>query len=166
MPPIKKITKEMILDTAFTISKEQGFHTITVRGLADMLHCSTQPIYKEFKNMEDLSLAVTEKACEYLSEYIKSHRDIDLPKELSDIVGYVLFALEEQSLFQLIFAKPEKLMNQELLIEIGKAQPDMVIYANGLIMMMAYKKPSSMNEKEVKEMVRKKLLHAYKAFMQ
>jgi AcrR family transcriptional regulator len=163
MPPIKKITKDMILDTAFTLSKERGFQSITVRSLADELHCSTQPIYKEFKDMKDLCQAVTDRACEYLGEFIQSYSDEALPKELSNIIGYVYFALEEPQLFQLIFASPDKLMNQNILREIGRVHPDMIIYANGLIMMMAY---AVADTKDSKVMVREKLIHAYNAFTQ
>lgn len=52
LPTTTKITKEMILNTAFEIAREKGFEKISNRELAKKMNCSIRPIYYQFKNVE------------------------------------------------------------------------------------------------------------------
>ena len=52
MPPKVKISKEDIVNTALELIKNG--EEINARSLAIRLNCSTQPIFSNFKTMEDL----------------------------------------------------------------------------------------------------------------
>ena len=61
MPSDKKITKKMIVNAGFEIFRKKGFDAVTARGIAKEINCSTQPIYLEFRNMDDLKTELVEK---------------------------------------------------------------------------------------------------------
>lgn len=48
----KKIHREHLLQGAFRLIVEQGFKNFHARKIADMIDCSTQPIYREFESLE------------------------------------------------------------------------------------------------------------------
>ena len=56
------ITIDKILDTAFAMTREEGFANVTARRVAAKAGCSTQPIFRVYKNMEELWDAVYERA--------------------------------------------------------------------------------------------------------
>ena len=47
------ITIQTILDTAFAMTREEGFANVTARKVAAKAGCSTQPIFRVYKNMEE-----------------------------------------------------------------------------------------------------------------
>ena len=56
----KVYTKEQILHSALDLVEKNGFTKFTARSIAKHMNISTQPIYLEFKNMEELREAVFE----------------------------------------------------------------------------------------------------------
>lgn len=54
----KVYTKEHILKASRDIVNKEGFSGLTARNIADKMSISTQPIYLEFQNMEDLKLTL------------------------------------------------------------------------------------------------------------
>ena len=48
------ITIQTILDTAFAMTREEGMSNVTARKVAAKVGCSTQPIFRVYKNMEEL----------------------------------------------------------------------------------------------------------------
>ena len=56
----KVYTKEQILASAIEMVEKDGFNKFTARNIAKHMNISTQPIYLEFKNMEDLKENVLE----------------------------------------------------------------------------------------------------------
>ena len=48
------ITKDIILETAFTLAKAEGIENVTASKLAAQIGCSTQPILRVYTNMSDL----------------------------------------------------------------------------------------------------------------
>lgn len=73
--PKQKITKEMVVNAAFELTREGGVGQITVKALAERLCCSVQPIYTYCANMNGLRRDVAEKAKTYVKEYIQAHTD-------------------------------------------------------------------------------------------
>ena len=63
------ITIDRILDTAFAMTREEGFANVTARKVAAKAGCSTQPIFRVYKNMEELWDAVYERATAYFLDY-------------------------------------------------------------------------------------------------
>lgn len=72
MSAIKKITKDMILDAALEIFRAEGFEAVTSRRIALRLGCSTQPIYFEYKNMDELKDDIIKKVVVQLNEVFNS----------------------------------------------------------------------------------------------
>lgn len=66
MSATKKITKNMIVDAALEIFRAEGFEAVTSRRIALRLGCSTQPIYFEYKNMDELKDDIIKKVVEQL----------------------------------------------------------------------------------------------------
>lgn len=106
MPRKRKILKEHILDAALNLMKEEGFHRFTARRIATHLNASTQPIYKEFKNMDDLK----ENLLEYVKEILEDkvfHLHSD-QSDLTDVcINYVYLASKESTLFSALFMDRE-----------------------------------------------------------
>lgn len=48
------ITKNDILNAAFEMARTEGFSQVSARTLAAKAGCSTQPIFRVYKNMEEL----------------------------------------------------------------------------------------------------------------
>ena len=62
----KTITKEKILSAAYEVATTEVFSRFTARNIANKMNCSTQPIYLEFKNMDDLKRALFVQIYDYL----------------------------------------------------------------------------------------------------
>ncbi len=69
MAPKQKITKEMILKAALTITKREGFENVNARSLAKEIGCSTQPIFSRYSNMEELGKEFHIYVGNYFNEY-------------------------------------------------------------------------------------------------
>ena len=63
----KTITRDQILEAAYTVVSTEGFSRFTARNIAAKMNCSTQPIYLEFQNMEDLKMALIRKVHDHLA---------------------------------------------------------------------------------------------------
>ena len=106
MPPKVKVTKENIIDAAVDIVRKEGAQAINARNLAAVLNCSTQPIFSNFATMEELRLAVLDKASTLCEEYIT--REIEsgeYPAYKASGMAYIRFAKEERELFKLLYMR-------------------------------------------------------------
>lgn len=72
MSATKKITKDMIVDASLEIFRAEGFDAVTSRRVAFKLGCSTQPIYFEYKNMDELKNDIVKKVVGQLNEIFSS----------------------------------------------------------------------------------------------
>ena len=64
MAPKAKYTKEMIINSAFELVREQGISALSARSLAKKMNASSQPIFTYFNNMEEVKAEVIKKAKE------------------------------------------------------------------------------------------------------
>lgn len=103
MPTKTKITKEMILNTAFEIVKENGLSALTNKEISKRLKCSIQPIYYQFKNTEDLKKELIVKIEKYFHKYILEHTNNEIPVYKQVGLNYINFARRENKLFQILF---------------------------------------------------------------
>lgn len=97
------ITIEKILDTAFLMTREEGFANVTARKVAAKAGCSTQPIFRVYKNMEELWDAVYEKAVAFFRDYYSLYPRIAKAPFSNLGMAYIAFAREEKHLFELLF---------------------------------------------------------------
>ena len=106
MPRKRRIHREHILEAALNLMREEGFENFTARKIADHLKASTQPIYKEFTNMDDLKVNLTEYVIEMLGKEV--FRLDDKGTGLKEAcVNYIQFANEEKTLFSALFTHGE-----------------------------------------------------------
>ena len=103
MPAKAKVTKEMIVDTAFAIAREAGVENVNARTVSERLHCSTQPVMYHFATIEELKRAVYVKADLYHSEYLMSMKKPTKGAALGIGMNYIRFAIEEPHLFRFLF---------------------------------------------------------------
>lgn len=106
MAPKVKVTKEDIINAAVRIVREKGAESINARTVASMLDCSTQPIFSNFSTMDELYIAVLEKADELYQEYIRKEIESEkYPVYKASGMAYIRFAKEERELFKLLYMR-------------------------------------------------------------
>lgn len=104
MPPKVKLTKSEILTAAFEMVRADGINALNARSLAQRLECSTQPIFSNFANMNELHAAVKDAAYdEYVSYEEREISSGEYPLYKASGMAYIRFAKEEPELFKLIF---------------------------------------------------------------
>ncbi len=97
------ITLQMILDTAFAMTREEGFANVTARKVAAKAGCSTQPIFRVYQNMDELWDAVYERAAGFFQDYYSLYPRIGKVPFSNLGMAYIAFAREEKNLFELLF---------------------------------------------------------------
>ena len=101
MPPIPKISKEMILESSIEIIRKDGIESLNVRNIANKLSCSTQPIMYHYKNMDMLKEELYTMVDKYHSEFLMKENNFS--PLLSIGLQYIKFANEEKNLFKFLF---------------------------------------------------------------
>lgn len=162
MPPVKKVSREAIIDAAVEVLREGGSAAINARSVAKKLGCSTQPIYLSFRSMDELKAAMTQRAIALHTQHVREWLNIleadgSCYREYSHYssfgIGFVKFAAEEKYLFRWLYldgAQPEQYQNDVLLSDIiaavvneygyteelaRKLHQDMAYYSYGLAIM-------------------------------
>ena len=103
MPAKVKVTKEMIVDAAFSIARQAGAENINARTVSERLHCSTQPVMYHFATIEALKREVYAEADRYHSEYLIRLKSPQAGVMLGIGLNYIRFAMEEAHLFRFLF---------------------------------------------------------------
>lgn len=106
MPPKIKVTKEDVINAAVEIVRNSGSQAINARTIASVLNCSTQPVFSNFATMDELRLAIVEKADILCQEYMQ--REIEsgeFPAYKANGMAYIRFAKEEKELFKLLYMR-------------------------------------------------------------
>ena len=103
MPKKVLFSREIILDTAFKLFKEEGYDAISARNVAKALDSSPAPIYKSIGSMEVLKDELITRTKKLFIEYLLKERT---GIKLLDIgMGISVFAREEKQLFLQIFSR-------------------------------------------------------------
>lgn len=98
----KTITREQILKAAHDVVATEGFSRFTARNIANKMKCSTQPIYLEFKNMDDLKQELYRQIHHYLS--VDIFPVVRTGKPLIDLaLNYIHFAVNESGLYRALY---------------------------------------------------------------
>ncbi len=106
MPPKIKITRDDIVNAAVKIVQKNGAEALNARTVASYLECSTQPIFSNFSSMDELKVAVIEKADMLCQEYMqKEVQRGEFPVYKANGMAYILFAKEEKELFKLLYMR-------------------------------------------------------------
>lgn len=102
MPPKAKFTKEEIVEAALAIVREQGMEALTARALGGRLGSSSCPVFTVFQNMEEVQKETISAARALYKEYIGQGLK-ENPAFKGVGTQYILFAVQEPKLFQLLF---------------------------------------------------------------
>ena len=102
MPPKAKFTREEIVSAALALVREEGMSALTARGLGAKLGSSARPIFTVFNGMEEVSCEVIKAAKLIYDEYVE--RGLANENAFKGVgTQYILFAINEPKLFQLLF---------------------------------------------------------------
>lgn len=104
----ESITKNDILNAAFEMAREEGFEQVSARTLAARAGCSTQPIFRVYKNMEELGGEVFETAIEYFNAFYERFPKKNETPFVNLGLAYIQFATEEPKLFKLLFLSDDR----------------------------------------------------------
>lgn len=102
MPPKVKYTREQIVSAALEMTRENGIGAVSARTLGKRLHCSSQPIFLQFENMDALRAAVIRAAKDRYAAYVRIGLSC-VPAFKGAGMQYIRFAREEPQLFALLF---------------------------------------------------------------
>ena len=107
MPRKVSIFKEDIIKAAVQIVRENGYENLNARSLASRLGCSTQPIFSNFRNMEDLLGNVLKSTLDIYNSFVADSIKAGPNEPVYKAYGraYIRFAMEEKNLFRLLFMR-------------------------------------------------------------
>ena len=108
MPPLRKFTKEDIIDVAYEIVKEDCIENLNARTVASSLNSSVQPIFHNFANMEDLKKSVINKIYNTYQEYMKNGATEEKAYKGMGM-AYIKFAKSYPNFFKVLFMSKSKL---------------------------------------------------------
>lgn len=101
--PKAKITREMVIDAAFEVTRTEGAENVNARTVSEKLGCSTQPVMYHFAKIEDMKKAVYAKTDWYHTEYLMNFEKPEKGVMLGIGLNYIRFAIEEPHLFRFLF---------------------------------------------------------------
>ncbi len=107
MPPRAKFSKDEIVEAALSIVREDGIQALTARALGEKLGSSARPVFTVFQGMEEVQEEVRKAAKALYKEYVERGLT-DTPAFRGVGTQYILFAIEEPKLFQLLFMEEKE----------------------------------------------------------
>ncbi len=107
------VTKEMLLNAAFEITKEEGLRELTARKLASRAGCSTQPIFRVYEGMDTLCDDIFVLAISDFSDFYDSYPAKSNTPFVNLGMAYIEYAMQKPQLFRLLFLE-EKRCNASL----------------------------------------------------
>ena len=102
MPPKPIISKRDIINAAIQLVRENGINCVSARSLANVLNCSTKPLFRIYKNMEELKSDIIAELDTYYNFFMNS-RMTEENRLLSQGVAYIEFAQKEKMIFSTLF---------------------------------------------------------------
>lgn len=134
MSPVIKIKKEDLIKGAIKIIRDKGENELSARNLAKVVGCSTQPIFRLFKNMDDLKKTVYDDVYEIQNKFVSNGKEHQIPF-IGIGLSYIEFASKEKNLFKFLFMSSSSKNNNILKMsetKSGKEYVDMIIKSTGL----------------------------------
>ena len=97
------ISKQDIQKAAFSLASDEGIGQVTARKLAARAGCSTQPIFRVYRNMDELQEDVFRLAVgDFHAFYRLSEKKYDIPF-VNLGIAYIKYAQERGNLFRMLF---------------------------------------------------------------
>lgn len=124
MPRNIVFKKEDVLNTAYKLVEKEGFEGINARRIASELNSSVHPIFKHFKDMEELKKAVYEKIYRKYQEYMSVNENEEHAYKKMGL-SYIKFAKDHPEFFKIIFMQKTNL-NAENFVMADKIGDDVI----------------------------------------
>lgn len=105
MPPKIRFQKEDIINAAVDVVRAGGLDSLNARAIAARLGCSTQPLYRDLRNMEEIREAVFTRAQQHYQDYVTHNTIISISPYKSAGLAFLRFANDEKELFKLLFMR-------------------------------------------------------------
>lgn len=102
MPPTPIITKQDILNAGIQLIRENGIRSVNARSLAKSLSCSTKPLFRIYKNMEELKKDIKKELDIYYNDFMEKNMTNE-NRLLSQGISYIEFACSEKMIFSSLF---------------------------------------------------------------
>jgi len=102
------ITQDTILQVAFELLQSEGGKAVSARKLATRANCSTQPIFRVFKNMDELSANLFSMALNHFESFYLAYPQKSSLPFVNLGMAYIRFAMENKHLFALLFVADER----------------------------------------------------------
>ena len=120
MPTKIRISKDMILNTAFEIVRKYGMEKLSNRELANKLKCSIRPIYYQFQNVEEMQKELYLKIEQYFYRFLLDNTIEGIPQYKQVGINYIKFAQKEKKLFQILFMSNAELTPDAFVSKAGE----------------------------------------------
>lgn len=105
----KDALRHKILEAAVELFVQNGYESVTMRGIADRIEYSASTIYLYFKNKTEIVGAICAETFETLIERLDEIEARNLPP-LDQFIGglrcYIAFGLEHPHQYQIVFGGP------------------------------------------------------------
>lgn len=102
MPPKPIVSKEDVFAAALSLVHRSGMESVNARSVAELLGCSTKPLFRLYQNMDELKQDLFSQINRYCSDYMHGYAGFH-----NDYIGvalrYINFAEEEPNLFKALF---------------------------------------------------------------
>lgn len=102
MPPKASFSREDILRVGVELVRAGGLESVNARSLAKALGCSTQPIFRVYKNMGEM-FADLKGAMDEIYDRFMEKRMREENRLLTQSIAYVAFARQERHIFNALF---------------------------------------------------------------
>lgn len=102
------ITKELLLDNAFEIMRQEGLEEVTARKLAAKAGCSTQPIFRVYNTMDEMYDELFTMAIVYFADFYAGYPSTSTVPFVNLGLAYINFAAKEPKLFSVLFLQEKR----------------------------------------------------------
>ena len=102
MPPTPIITQQDIINAGIQLIRENGIRSVNARSLAKSLSCSTKPLFRIYKNMEELKKDIKKELDNYYNDFMEKNMTNE-NRLLSQGISYIEFACSEKMIFSSLF---------------------------------------------------------------
>ena len=104
----ESISRNGILEVAFAMVKEEGIANVTARRLAARANCSTQPIFRIFKSMEELEKELFLMAVTYFEDFYLAYKGKSDVPFVNIGMAYIQFAFDDKNIFAMLFTSSKR----------------------------------------------------------
>lgn len=121
----KDALRHKILEAAVQLFLQNGYESVTMRGIADRIEYSASTIYLYFKNKTEIVAAICSETFETLIESLEEIESRNLPPLEAFTAGircYIDFGLQNPHQYQLVFgsATPDEFVDSSGTNDLGR----------------------------------------------